>query len=302
MEIAGNTRKATWRRLLRGLFVTARPRQWPKNVFVFAALVFVGELTNLDLLARTATAFILFCAVSSAVYFINDLADIENDRRHPRKRHRPLPAGALSPTAAAVFAVILVGVTLPLSLWLNQGFGLITLAYFGLNLAYTFYLKNLVIIDVMVVAAGFVLRAVAGAEVIQVPISPWLYVCTILLALYISFVKRRHELVLLENDASQHRQILDDYSVRLLDELNTIVASTTIVAYSLYTFSAPNLPANHSMMLTIPFVLYGIFRYMYLTHRKNEGGSPEDILFKDKPFLANIILWGLAVVIVLYVL
>jgi 4-hydroxybenzoate polyprenyltransferase len=269
---------------------------------VFAALVFVGELTNLNLFARTIAAFILFCAMSSAVYFINDLADIEKDRRHPRKRLRPLASGQLAPMTATAAAVVLVAVTLPLAFILNLGFGLIALAYFGLNLAYSFYLKNLVIIDVMSVAAGFVLRAVAGAEVIQVPISPWLYVCTTLLALFISFSKRRHELLLLEGSANQHRQILDDYTIHLLDEFNAVVASTTIIAYSLYTFSAPNLPTNHNMMLTIPFVLYGIFRYMYLIHRKNEGGSPEEVLLKDRPFLVNMMLWGVAVIAVLYVL
>jgi 4-hydroxybenzoate polyprenyltransferase len=288
--------------MLKGLLITARPRQWPKNVFVFAALVFVGELTDLNLFARTTAAFVLFCAISSAVYFVNDLADIEKDRRHPRKRHRPLPSGELAPTTAIITAVALVAITLPLAFALNLGFGLTILAYFSLNLAYSFYLKHLVIIDVMSVAAGFVLRAVAGALVIQVPISPWLYVCTTLLALFISFSKRRHELLLLEGNATQHRQILEDYSIHLLDELNAIVASTTIIAYSLYTFSAPNLPANHSMMLTIPFVLYGIFRYLYLIHHKNEGGTPEEMLLKDRPFLVNIILWGVAVVVVLYVL
>jgi 4-hydroxybenzoate polyprenyltransferase len=288
--------------MLKGLLITARPRQWPKNVFVFAALVFVGELTDLNLFARTTAAFVLFCAISSAVYFVNDLADIEKDRRHPRKRHRPLPSGELAPTTAIITAVALVAITLPLAFALNLGFGLTILAYFSLNLAYSFYLKHLVIIDVMSVAAGFVLRAVAGALVIQVPISPWLYVCTTLLALFISFSKRRHELLLLEGNATQHRQILEEYSIHLLDELNAIVASTTIIAYSLYTFSAPNLPANHSMMLTIPFVLYGIFRYLYLIHHKNEGGTPEEMLLKDRPFLVNIILWGVAVVVVLYVL
>jgi 4-hydroxybenzoate polyprenyltransferase len=288
--------------MLKGLLITARPRQWPKNVFVFAALVFVGELTDLNLFARTTAAFVLFCAISSAVYFVNDLADIEKDRRHPRKRHRPLPSGELAPTTAIITAVALVAITLPLAFALNLGFGLTILAYFSLNLAYSFYLKHLVIIDVMSVAAGFVLRAVAGALVIQVPISPWLYVCTTLLALFVSFSKRRHELLLLEGNATQHRQILEDYSIYLLDELNAIVASTTIIAYSLYTFSAPNLPANHSMMLTIPFVLYGIFRYLYLIHHKNEGGTPEEMLLKDRPFLVNIILWGVAVVVVLYVL
>jgi 4-hydroxybenzoate polyprenyltransferase len=302
MEITDITSTTPLIRTLKGLLITARPRQWTKNVFVFAALVFVGELTNLNLFARTIAAFILFCAMSSAVYFINDLADIEKDRRHPRKRLRPLASGQLAPMTATAAAVVLVAVTLPLAFILNLGFGLIALAYFGLNLAYSFYLKNLVIIDVMSVAAGFVLRAVAGAEVIQVPISPWLYVCTTLLALFISFSKRRHELLLLEGSANQHRQILDDYTIHLLDEFNAVVASTTIIAYSLYTFSAPNLPTNHNMMLTIPFVLYGIFRYMYLIHRKNEGGSPEEVLLKDRPFLVNMMLWGVAVIAVLYVL
>ncbi len=300
MEVTDASVTTSPAQIVRGLIVTARPKQWLKNSFVFAPLVFVGELTDPRQLARTLAAFVLFCLISSAVYFINDLADIEKDRRHPRKRLRPLASGRITPAMAIVTACLLVAVTLPLAFWLNAVFGLITLAYFALNLAYSFYLKNMVIIDVMCVAAGFVLRAVAGAVVIGVPVSPWLYVCTTLLALFISFSKRRHELLLLETGAGHHRQILDAYSIPFLDELNNIVASTTIIAYSLYTFSAPNLPPDHSMMLTIPFVLYGIFRYMYLVYRKNEGGTPEELILKDKPFLADMILWGLAAIYVMY--
>jgi len=277
-----------------------RPKQWPKNTFVFAALVFDRKLLEPSLLGRTLIAFLLFCLISGAIYLINDLVDIEKDRQHPHKRHRPLASGRLSPTVAIAAAVAIVAGGLPLGFALNIPFGVVLSGYFLLQTLYSFVLKHLVIIDVLTVAAGFVLRAVGGAVVIGVMISPWLYICTTLLALFISFGRRRHELMLLEAEASNHRAILDQYSPHLLDHLITIVAATTIIAYSLYTFSAPNLPANHAMMLTIPFVLYGIFRYMYLIHIHNEGGTPEEMILKDRPMLIDLALWSLAVVAILY--
>ncbi len=277
-----------------------RPKQWPKNAFVFAALVFDRKLLDLPLLGRTLIAFVLFCLVSGAVYLINDLVDIEQDRQHPLKRRRPLASGQLSPTVAIATAAAIVVGGLPLSFALSPPFGVVLSGYFLLQTLYSFALKHLVIIDALTVAAGFVLRAVGGAVVIGVMISPWLYICTTLLALFISFGRRRHELMLLEAEAANHRAILDQYSPLLLDHLITIVAATTIIAYSLYTFSAPNLPANHAMMLTIPFVLYGIFRYMYLIHIHNEGGSPEEMIFKDLPMLIDLGLWSVAVVAILY--
>ncbi|MFQ5855133.1 MAG: decaprenyl-phosphate phosphoribosyltransferase [Anaerolineae bacterium] len=279
-----------------------RPKQWPKNAFVFAALVFDVKLFHVGLLSRTVVAAVLFCLVSGVVYLINDLADIEKDRQHPKKRHRPLASGKLSPTTAVIAAIAIVGGSLPLAFLLSMSFGIVLTGYFVLQLAYSFMLKNLAIIDVLTVAAGFVLRAVGGAVVIGVTISPWLYVCTTLVALFIGFSRRRHELVLLEGEAANHRASLDEYTPHLLDYMIAIVASTTVIAYSLYTFLAPNVPANHAMMLTIPFVLYGIFRYLSLIHIRNEGGSPEEMFLKDKPLMINFALWGLAVIAILYFL
>lgn len=287
--------------MLRGLLVTMRPKQWTKNVFIFAAIVFDEKLFIPELLGRVLLGFSLFCVLSSTVYLVNDLADIEKDRQHPRKRFRPLASGRLSPDVAKGAVVILLLVSLPLSFALSVPFGIIATIYLLLNVAYSFVLKNIVILDVLVVAAGYVLRVAAGAFVITVErFSPWLYVCTTLGALFISIAKRRHELLLLDAGANQHRASLEEYTRHLLDEMIAVVASTTIIAYALYTFSAPNLPANHTMMLTIPFVLYGIFRYLYLIHVKNEGGSPDELFLRDKPLLLTIALWGIAVVVVLY--
>lgn len=285
---------------LGALVRSMRPKQWPKNAFVFAAIVFDGQFFELPLLARTVLAALIFCLVSGVIYLVNDLVDIEKDRQHPKKRHRPLASGELSTTTAIVAAVAIMAVSLPLSFVLSSGFGAVVTGYFVLQVAYSFILKNLAIIDVLSVSAGFVLRAVAGAVVIDVTISPWLYVCTTLLALLISFSRRRHELVLLGGEAGNHRASLDDYSIHLLDHMIAVTAATTIIAYSLYTFLAPNVPANHAMMLTIPFVLYGIFRFLYLIHVHNEGGSPEEMFLQDKPLLINLGFWGLTVVAILY--
>lgn len=287
---------------LGALLRAMRPRQWPKNAFVFAALIFDGKLLEIGLLSRTVLAFVLFCLVSGAVYLVNDLVDIERDRQHPTKRHRPLASGQLRPTTAVLAVVIIVGGSLPVAFAFSPRLGMVLTGYFMLQVAYSFVLKNMVVIDALSVAAGFVLRAVGGAVVIGSAISPWLYVCTTLLALFISFSRRRHELVLLEGEAVNHRASLGEYSPYLLDHMIAIVASTTVIAYSLYTFLAPNVPANHAMMLTIPFVLYGIFRYLYLIHIQNEGGSPEEMFLTDKPLILNFALWGLTVVIILYFL
>ncbi len=283
------------------LLKTMRPKQWTKNVVVFAPLVFDEKLFVPVLFGRTLLAFALFCLISSAVYIINDLADIEKDRQHPKKRERPLASGALSPAVAMGAAGVFVLAALPAALWLGGGFTLILFGYLALNIAYSFYLKNLVIIDVLVIAAGFVLRVAGGVAVVGVErFSPWLYLVITLGALFLGFGKRRHELLLLEDGADAHRAILAEYTVPFLDQLIGLVTSTMVIAYSLYTFSAPNLPDNHAMMLTIPFVLYGLFRYLYLIHVKKEGGAPDEVLLRDKPLLATGILWALAVVLVLY--
>ncbi len=283
------------------LLKTMRPKQWTKNVVVFAPLVFDEKLFQPALLGRTALAFALFCLISSTVYIINDLVDIDKDRQHPKKRLRPLAAGVLSPRVAMAAAGVFILVSFPLALWLDRDFALILLSYLLLNIAYSFYLKHLVIIDVLVIATGFVLRVAGGVAVVGVErFSPWLYLVVTLGALFLGFGKRRHELLLLDEGADAHRAILAEYTIPFLDQLIGLVTSTMVIAYSLYTFSAPNLPDNHAMMLTIPFVLYGLFRYLYLIHVKKEGGAPDELLLSDKPLLATGVLWVLAVVIVLY--
>jgi 4-hydroxybenzoate polyprenyltransferase len=252
-------------------------------------------------LGRTTVAFILFCMISSTVYIVNDLADLEKDKQHPKKRRRALPSGQLKPWFAVLGAVGILAICLPLSFWLDVYFGAIVLAYFLLNLAYSFLLKNVVIIDVMVVATGFVLRVAAGVVVVNAErFSPWLYVCMIFLALFMSIGKRRHELTYLAEGANSHRRILGEYSIDLLDEMSRLVTTGAIIGYSLYTFSAVNLPPNHSMMLTIPFVIYGLFRYQYLIHVKGEGGAPEMLLYTDIPLLLDVVLWGITVVVIMY--
>jgi 4-hydroxybenzoate polyprenyltransferase len=285
-----------------GLLRTLRPRQWIKNVFVYAALVFDQKLTDWVLLGRTTAAFILFCMISSTVYIINDLVDLEKDKQHPKKKRRALPSGQLKPWFAILSAIGILMVCLPLSFWLDPYFGLIILTYFLLNVAYSFWLKNIVLIDVMVVTAGFVLRVAAGVIVAEAArFSPWLYMSMLFLGLFLSIGRRRHELVLLREGANSHRKILEEYNLRLLDNMGQLVTTGAVISYSLYTFSAVNLPQNHAMMLTIPFVVYGVFRYMYLIYVKEEGGAPEMLLYTDLPLLLDLVLFGVAVVLIMYV-
>lgn len=286
---------------LYGLLRTLRPLQWPKNGFIFMALLFDQKLFNWHYLSQSIYAFLLFCMISSTVYIINDLADLEKDKLHPRKRNRALPSGQLKPWFAMVGAALILVICLPLSFLLSAYFGWIVLAYFLLFVAYSFYLKQVVILDVMVVASGFVLRVAAGAVVVQAEhFSPWLYVCMIFLALVLSIGKRRHELVLLPETANGHRATLNEYTIPFLDEMAHMVTTGALIAYSLYTFSATNLPPNHAMMLTIPFVIYGLFRYQYLIHVKGQGGEPEMLLYTDIPFLLDLLLYGIAVVLIMY--
>ncbi|TDA64653.1 MAG: decaprenyl-phosphate phosphoribosyltransferase [Chloroflexi bacterium] len=287
--------------MLRALIKSMRLRQWSKNVFVLAAVVFDRQLGHLPAVLASLIGFILFCLLSSSVYLINDVLDVKADRQHPEKRNRPIASGALPIRVALSAALILVLITLPAAFRLSTNFGWVALTYFLLNLAYSNWLKHIPLLDVMIIAAGFVLRVAGGVVLITVErFSPWLYVVTTLGALYIGFGKRRSELALLENEANSHRRVFDGYTIPLLDQLILIVSSTTIIAYSLYTFSAPNLPANHSMMLTIPFVLYGIFRYLYLIQVKQAGGAPEELLISDRPLQAAIALWGIAILIIFY--
>lgn len=289
--------------MIKALLQTMRPKQWTKNIFVFGALVFDKKLFEPVYFLRTLAAFVMFCLLSSVVYIINDVGDIEKDRLHPVKRNRPLASGRLKPSTAIGAAVGILVVLLPLAFVLDVGFGVIALAYLANNLLYTFWLKNVVIVDVLSVAAGFVLRVGAGVVVIPTErFSPWIYVCMTLLALFLSFGKRRHELTLLAADANNHRRVLDDYNLPFLDEMMGVVTASTVIAYAMYTFSAEGLPPNHSMMLTVPFVLYAIFRYLYLIHVQGKGGAPEEILLNDRPFLLGVTLWGVLVVILFYLL
>jgi len=285
-----------------GLLRSMRPHQWTKNVFVFAALIFAQKFDHLEDIGRATAAFGLFCALSGAVYIINDLADREKDRAHPRKRLRPIASGSVSAAAAQVFAAVLVVGSLCLGFALDTGFGMVASTYFVVNLAYSFYLKRIVILDVMTIAFGFVLRAVAGAEVIHVPISSWLLLCTSLLALFLGFCKRRNELTYLQGDASGHRESLREYSVAFLDQMISVVTASTVIAYALYAMS-PEVQEKlhtHYLGVTVPFVLYGIFRYLYVLNMKGEGGSPSRVLLEDKPLLINVGLWMTTCLVLLY--
>jgi len=286
---------------LRALLKTMRPKQWMKNVLIFTALIFDEKLLNLQAFLVTFAGFILFSLISSTVYLLNDITDVEADRLHPKKKNRPIASGELKISTARWAVAFLLAVTIPLAYLLSPSFCLILLLYLVLNLSYSRWLKHIVIIDVFVLASFYVIRVVAGLTLIEVTrFSPWLYVVTTLLALYIGLGKRRAELTLLSDNAQSHRKVLDGYSIPLLDQYITIVSATTIVAYSLYTFSAPNLPANHAMMLTIPFAIYGILRYLYLVQTNHGGGAPEEELLTDRPLQVAILLWGLAVVFILY--
>jgi len=282
------------------LLQTMRPRQWTKNAFIFTALVFDHKLFVWPLFWQTLIGFGLLCLLSSTVYLINDLADIEKDRQHPKKRNRPLPSGRLKKEVALAAAIGLPLVVVPLSFWLSPGFGVIAVLYLVINLFYSFWLKHIVLIDVLLLASFYLIRVISGALIINVTISPWLYICTTLLALFIGFGKRRGELLLMQTNTGASRRVLEEYSLPFLDELINLVSTATIMAYLLYTFSAENLPANHTMMLTIPFVLYGIFRYLYLIHLKGEGGAPDELVLRDRPLQITFALWGLTAIIILY--
>ncbi len=280
-----------------------RPRQWPKNAFVFVALLFDGKLFHVPSVLAAVAAFALLCLMSGAVYLMNDLADIESDRQHPTKRNRPLPSGRLNPRVAAVVAGLLAVFSLVAGYFLAPELAVILLIYLSSQIAYTFKLKHVVLLDVLTIAMGFILRIAAGVAVIEVErFSPWLYVFGGFLALFMALGKRRAELVLLGAGASNHRAILEDYSLDLIDRLQGIVTTSAVVAYSLYTFLAEGLPENHAMMLTIPFVLYGIFRYLYLIHIRQEGGAPEEILLRDRALQITLLLYAAVVFIALYLL
>jgi len=299
---ASTSKKITTTGSFVGLLRSMRPHQWTKNVFVFAALIFAQHLGRVEDVLRATAAFALFCALSGAVYIINDLVDREKDRAHARKRMRPIASGRVSPLAAQLFAAVLVIGSVGLAFALDTGFGVVAATYFAVNILYSFYLKRVVILDVMVIAFGFVLRAVAGAQVIHVPISSWLLLCTSLLALFLGFCKRRNELVTLRDGASDHRESLREYNVAFLDQMIAVVTASTVIAYALYAMSEEVHEKLHTryLGLTVPFVLYGIFRYLYVLNMKGEGGSPSRVLLEDKPLLINVILWMTTCVLLLY--
>jgi 4-hydroxybenzoate polyprenyltransferase len=295
-----------------------RPRQWVKNLALFVGIVFAHRLLSLPVFERAVIAFVTFCLASSAIYLLNDLLDLENDRQHPVKSKRPLASGAL-PVSWAVMAmgilvlacaglialIFFIPITGQPDIFAGYGgasllFALTVATYLILMVLYSARLKHVVLLDVFIIASGFVLRILAGTVVLPVVISPWLYLVTILLSLFLALNKRRNELVLLQGEASNHRQILNEYSLPLLDQMITIVTAATLMAYSLYTFQSST--GNHHLMITIPFVLYGMFRYLYLVHMRMEGGSPEEVLLRDRHMLVTVVLCAALIIIVLYVL
>jgi len=294
-------------RHLRYVLKAMRPRQWTKNAIVFMALIFSVNQDWLPeepgtwdhLLLRAFLVALAFCAVSGAGYLINDVQDRESDMHHPTKRRRPIAAGLVSPREAMVWAVVVGLLGLALAFAVDWRSGAVILGYIGLQVTYTVFLKYQVILDVMAIAAGFVLRALAGAYAVDVPTSPWLYVVTALGALFLAITKRRAEVALLQEGAVSHRSTLAMYTPALLDQMTSMVTASTVIAYALYTFTAENLPTNHAMMLTIPFVAYGVFRYLYLSLTRNEGGSPEEVLLKDLPLLLTVVGWVATSMIVL---
>jgi len=278
-----------------------RPQQWLKNLFIYAPIFFSQNIFEVPLLIKATVAFITFCILSGALYTFNDLKDIEEDKQHPQKSKRPLALGKLKKSTAVISIIILTALAFVSAGIINKEFLAICLIYCGLQIAYSIWLKHVIILDVFVVAAGFLIRVVAGGLAIDVSLSSWLLICTTLLALFLAMSKRRHELVLLEDNAHNHRSILREYSPYLLDQMIAVVTASTLIAYSLYTISTETITkfGTRKLIYTIPFVLYGIFRYLYLVHQKSEGGSPEALIIKDKPLLIDIFLWVMTVALIL---
>jgi 4-hydroxybenzoate polyprenyltransferase len=274
-----------------------RPKQWIKNLFVFAALIFARDVFQLPLLGLTAAAFVCFSLSSSGVYIINDILDVEHDRNHPVKRHRPIASGRIPVGSALCLALALLAAGLIGSFLVTWPLGLVVLVYISIMVLYSLWLKQQVILDVFTIAAGFILRVVAGAAATRVYLSPWLLLCTVFLSLFIALGKRRHELYLLSDSAAEHRSALSSYSFAFIDQMVGIATSATIISYSLYTFLAPT---NRNLIYTIPFVLYGLFRYLFVIYQQQSGGAPEEVLLRDRPLLAAVVLWIIACAIILY--
>jgi 4-hydroxybenzoate polyprenyltransferase len=287
---------------LRDVIKLLRPTQWSKNAVLFAALIFARHLFVLADVIVVSLSFLCFCAIASGAYVMNDLRDCERDRQHPLKSQRPLPSGRVSRRTATALAGGLMGVGIGGAVSLGAGFAVLAAIYLLLQVGYTFWLKELVILDVMAIAAGFVIRAVAGGVVINVPVSPWLIICTFLLMTFLGFCKRRHELVLLEARATDHRASLREYSPYVLDQMIAVVTASTVVAYAIYTASPEVIRklGTDKLYMTIPFVLFGIFRYLYLVHQREEGGNPTQLLFSDRPLLIDLLLWVLTATLLIY--
>jgi 4-hydroxybenzoate polyprenyltransferase len=284
------------------LLKSIRPQQWLKNFFIFAPLIFSENIFNRSMFLQSLLAFGIFCLLSGALYILNDLKDLEEDRLHPIKSKRPLAAGELKKRQAIAAFVILSFISLLLASLVNEEFLWVCLVYFVLQIAYSFALKHIVILDVFIVASGFFLRVIAGAVAIRVQISPWLLICTTLLALFLALSKRRHEILLLDEKAVSHRPILKEYSPYLLDQMISVVTASTVIAYCLYTISEETIEkfGTTKLILTVPFVIYGIFRYLYLIHQKAEGGTPETLILKDRPLLFDIFFWVVSAALIIY--
>ncbi|WP_166239348.1 decaprenyl-phosphate phosphoribosyltransferase [Paenibacillus turpanensis] len=297
MEEVKQVKQAASGNALSAFFRCLRPKQWTKNVLVFGAFLFSVTEVGVSAFVNSLFGFLLFCCVAGVVYIINDYMDVEQDRVHPEKRFRPMASGAIRPNTALTLGIVLLIAALSLSLMLNVPFTILLVAYFIMNIAYSVRLKHVVIIDVMIVAAGFVMRAVGGAMVIERPFTPWFLVCTMLLALFLAISKRRHELILFQEKKGSHRKVLQFYSPQLLDQMISIVTTATIMSYGLYTFTSG---VTVHLMWTLPFVIYGIFRYLYLIYMEEKGGSPEKVLLQDKHILTTVLLYGVTVFIILY--
>lgn len=273
-----------------------RPKQWTKNLLLFAAPIFSISVVDQNDIVKSVIGFFLFCFISGCVYILNDYVDREADRLHPEKRHRPMASGALNPTVALIFGALLFTISFSLALILNRWFALVLFLYFLINISYSFWLKNVVIIDLMIIAAGFVLRAIAGGLIIDVSFTPWFLLCIMLLSLFLAISKRRHELYLMQNEKGKTRKVLQKYSIELLNQLNTIVTTATIMCYALFTFTSKH---TIYLMWTVPFVIYGIFRYLYLIHIEGEGGTPEKVLLTDRHILVTVVLYAVSVILIL---
>jgi 4-hydroxybenzoate polyprenyltransferase len=295
-EIETKERKFSLSGTLSEYISQMRPRQWTKNLLVFAALIFSIKISNPEMLYRTILGFVLFCLVSSCVYILNDFVDREADRQHPEKKYRPMASGAINPYIAIWLGACLLTITLTAAFIFNQAFGFVLVAYFLMNVAYSLKLKHVVILDILIIAAGFVLRAVGGGLMINLPLTPWFIMCTMLLALFLAISKRRHELYLLKSAKGSHRKVLNFYSLELLNQFNSIVTTLILVSYALFTFTS-----GHTLYLmwTLIFVIYGIMRYLYLIQMEGKGGKPEKVLLEDKHILVTVMLYALSVIVIL---